>query len=138
MGTVVRAGTLMGSMSAKMHRYYLEKALRLAPGPLQRIRQAGQSLHHIVAHGDGRAKVARDILAKFKIDIDEAWNGVFLPATKNSLNPKGSVVHSMVHTDEYYFTVERLLKKAKSRKEVTQMLLKIREALENGTFNANL
>ena len=129
----------MGSMSAKMHRYYLEKALRLAKGPLQRLRQPGQALHHIVAHGDGRAKVARDILAKFKIDIDEAYNGVFLPATKNSPNPTGSVVHSVVHTDAYYFKVEDFLGRAKSRKQVIQNLQRIRETLENGTIvNAHL
>lgn len=134
LGTVVRAGMLLGSPSAKMHRYYLEKALKAAKGPLQRIRQAGQSLHHIVAHSDGRAAKAREILAKFKIDIDEAWNGVFLPATKNSPNPTGAAVHSVVHTTEYYFKVERRLEKAKSRKKVIQELLKIRDELENGTF----
>ncbi|HRI67920.1 MAG TPA: AHH domain-containing protein, partial [Polyangium sp.] len=103
-------------------------------GPLQRLRQPGQSLHHIVAHGDGRAAEARKILAKFKIDVDEAWNGVFLPATKNSPNPTGSVVHSIVHTNKYYDKVEKALMNAKSRKEVIQELLKIRDALENGTF----
>ncbi|HRI70537.1 MAG TPA: AHH domain-containing protein, partial [Polyangium sp.] len=132
MGTVVRAGTFMGSVSAKMHRYYLENALKKPPFNV--FRKAGQALHHIVAHGDHRAAGARKKLASLKIDIDEAWNGVFLPATPKSPNPTGAIVHSMLHTDEYYFTVERLLQKAKSRKEGIQVLRKIRESLENGTF----
>ncbi len=134
LGTVVRAGTLMGSVTAKMHRYYLEKALKAAKGPLQRLRQPGQSLHHIVAHSDGRAKVARDILAKFKIDIDEAWNGLFLPATKNSPNPTGSVVHSVLHTHDYYFKITRYLRNAKTQQDAIRRLTRIRETLENGTF----
>ncbi|MBK9264744.1 MAG: AHH domain-containing protein [Polyangiaceae bacterium] len=107
--------------------------------PFNIIRKAGQALHHMVAHGDDRAKNARKILDKFKIHIDEAWNGVFLPATTKSPNPKGSIVHSMVHTDKYYRSVERALEKAKSRKDAIRILQRIRETLENGTFfDANL
>ena len=64
--------------------------------PFNRLRQAGESLHHMIAHGDDRADFARGILEKFKINVDDAWNGVFLPATSKSPNPKGSIVHSMV------------------------------------------
>jgi hypothetical protein len=40
----------------------------------------------------------------------------------------------MVHSNEYYFKVDRFLKGAKSKKEVIRRLQQIRETLENGTF----
>jgi hypothetical protein len=132
LGGVVRVGKVVSSISARMHRYYLEKAMKLPP--FNRFRQSGESLHHMVAHGDDRAKRARDILDKFKIHIDEGWNGVYLPATKNSPNPNGSVVHSMVHSDKYYAKVENFLNQATSRKDAIRRLQRIRETLENGTF----
>ncbi len=86
MGTVVRAGTLMGSVTAKMHRKLLENALKYAKNPLvQCVRQAGQSLHHMVAHSEPRAQRARELLAKFKIDIDEAYNGVLDPLSSRKI-----------------------------------------------------
>ena len=41
-----------------------------------------------------RADLARKILKKFKIDINDASNGVFLPANKTTVNINGEAVHS--------------------------------------------
>ena len=134
-GATVKAGALLRPLTARAHRYALENALKYAENPLvRRVRQAGASLHHIVAHTEPRAEEARKILAKFKIDVDEAWNGVFLPATLKSPNSTGAVVHSVVHTKKYYFTVEQMLKKAKTRRDAIRILQDIRKSLENGTF----
>jgi hypothetical protein len=131
-GGAVRLGAITKPLSARMHRYWLEKAMKAAP--FNRLRDVGEALHHIVAHGDGRAEIARQKLAQFGINIDEAFNGVFLPATSKSPNAKGSIVHSMVHSKDYYFKVEAFLNGAKSKKEVIRRLQRIRETLENGTF----
>ena len=135
LGGAVRAGEVFSSLTAKMHRKLLEDALKYAKDPLvRRLRQAGESLHHIVAHTEARAAGARKILDKFKINVDEAWNGVFLPATLKSPNATGAAVHSVVHTTEYYNKVEKLLEAAKTRKQAIRILQDIRKALENGTF----
>ena len=134
-GGFIKAGALVRPLTARAHRYALENALKYAENPLvRRARQAGESLHHIVAHTEPRAEEARKILAKFKIDVDEAWNGVFLPATLKSPNPTGAVVHSVVHTSAYYEKVQHMLEAAKTRKQAIRILQDIRKALENGTF----
>jgi hypothetical protein len=132
-GGIVKAGTLLKNIAGRAHRRALEKALAALPVPI--LREAGKSLHHIVAWDDRRAKGARELLDKFKINIDEAINGVFLPATLKSPNPKGAMVHSTLHTDDYYLTVERYLQKAKSRDDAIRRLTKIRETLLDGTFH---
>lgn len=135
LGGAIRVGEVIGSISARAHRKLLEDALKYAKDPLvRRVRQAGESLHHIVAHTEARADRARKILDKFKINVDEAWNGVFLPATLKSPNATGAAVHSVVHTTAYCDTVTTLLKAAKTRKDAIRILQEIRKALENGTF----
>ncbi|HRI71094.1 MAG TPA: AHH domain-containing protein [Polyangium sp.] len=113
----------------------MEAALKAAGKPfVPLIKRTTDETHHIVAHGAEKAKGARDILAKFGIDIDNPANGVYLPATKNSPNPNGSIVHSVLHTDKYYEKVELLLDNAKTQKDAIQTLQKIQRMLENGTF----
>ncbi|HRI71553.1 MAG TPA: AHH domain-containing protein, partial [Polyangium sp.] len=133
MGTVVRAGTLMGSMSAKMHRYYLRKALEVK---LKRSMAAGESTHHIVPIESIRegADKCRQLFAKFKLDIDKEYNGVFLPATKNSPNPRGSIVHATLDNPTYYKKVAKSLNEAKTQADALERLRKIRKTLLDGTF----
>ena len=90
--------------------------------------------HHIVAGTDPRAGVARQILAKFGIDINSADNGTFLPKNSNVPNPNGAQVHSTLHTDAYYREVDQLLSKATSRQQAIAILNYIRQQLLAGTF----
>lgn len=68
-------------------------------------RPIGAAAHHIVAGAARVAQPARDVLQKFNIGINNAVNGVFLPANVNSPNPAGSTVHSTMHTNSYYMLV---------------------------------
>jgi hypothetical protein len=97
-----------------------------------KFRLVGEFCHHIVAHGDARAKAALAILDKFGIGVDEAVNGVFLPGFKSSPNPLGKVVHGNVHTDAYYKAVNKMLGKATSPEHARQILKLIAENLEKG------
>jgi len=65
-------------------------------------RKEGDVAHHIVAGADRRAADARAILEKEKIGINEADNGVFLPAE----------FHRHLHTDEYYAYITSRLRDA--------------------------
>lgn len=130
-GAFMRAGKIVTSVSAKVHRYRLRKALEKALG---RKRASGESTHHIVALEDDDAEVARGVLKRFNIDIDDAVNGVFLPASKKSPNPMGSIVHATLRNGKYYKKVNIYLKEAKTKADVIKRLKKIRETLLDGTF----
>ncbi|MBK9265407.1 MAG: toll/interleukin-1 receptor domain-containing protein [Polyangiaceae bacterium] len=55
-----------------------------------------------------------------------------------SPNPLGKAVHSKVHTDAYYFAVERLLQKAKTKGDAIQTLRFIAGQLEKGIMPPDL
>ncbi|MBK9258452.1 MAG: AHH domain-containing protein [Polyangiaceae bacterium] len=95
-------------------------------------RLPGEFAHHIVAHGAEKAKDALAVLQNFGIKVDDAVNGVFLPGHSKSPNPLGKAVHSKVHTDAYYFAVEKLLKTAKTKGDAIQTLRFIAGQLERG------
>lgn len=99
---------------------------------LGKVRLPGEFAHHIVAHGDQRAKNALDILKKFGMGVDEAVNGVFLPGFKRSPNLQGKAVHSTVHTNAYYIAVESRLAGAQTQAEVIKILQTIARDLEKG------
>jgi len=88
--------------------------------------------HHIVAGGDKRAALAQSVLKKYKIDINAAENGVFLPRVKNTNS--SAAYHPSLHTNAYYQKVNKLLSGAGSRDEVIEVLNKIRKGLLDGTF----
>ena len=89
-------------------------------------------MHHIVAGNARGAAESRKILQRFDIDINDATNGVFLPATRASPNPTGAAVHSTLHTKSYYKGVHELLKKARTRAEAENILQQIRQRLLAG------
>ncbi|MDR6882436.1 RHS repeat-associated core domain-containing protein [Bacillus sp. 3255] len=89
--------------------------------------------HHIVAAIDGRAKIAQDILNKYNVDIDSAYNGVFLPTSDGFVESN----HRRIHTNVYYDNVNSLLSGAKSQDDVIDILDDIRDQLTNGTFPIN-
>ena len=94
----------------------------------------GAAVHHIVARTAKKAKPARDVLQDFKIDMDDAVNGVFLPANRKSPNPTGASVHASLHTNKYYEEVNEVLKQASTRAEVVDVLESIRAQLLVGTM----
>ena len=96
------------------------------------VRPPGAAAHHIVAGNAKRAADARDVLRRFGIGINDAVNGVFLPATRTSPNPTGAAVHSTLHTKRYYETVDKMLRPAKTRAEVEAILREIGRILLTG------
>ncbi len=101
---------------------------------------ATDQTHHIVAQAAEKAAVARAKLAEFGININHPANGVFLPGTLKSPNPKGSIVHAILSNNKaYYKTVEKALDGCKSKAEVLDVLRQLGKTLEDGTFfHANL
>ena len=90
--------------------------------------------HHIVAVNSPKARVSRELLERFGININDVANGVFLPANRSSFNPAGSAVHSTLHTDSYYKAVDEMLSGASSRSEVLALLDQVRFQLQQGGF----
>lgn len=89
--------------------------------------------HHIVPAGETNefALKAREILTKFKIDINDSVNGVFLPM-KEGLSD--ALIHIGRHPKEYSQQVYNELTNAKTRKEVIEVLDDIKGRLLDGTF----
>ena len=87
--------------------------------------------HHIVAGRATGAKDTRKILERYRININSAVNGVFLPTTKEVV---GSTYHPSTHTKAYYNKVNSLLNRASSKKEVEKILQYISKTLSDGTF----
>jgi hypothetical protein len=92
------------------------------------------SAHHIVAGNDADAAFARSVLSKFGIGINEAVNGVFLPANKATQVIAGKTIHASLHTDAYYRAVNDALRGLTTRQEVIDKLQNIARALEAGEF----
>ena len=97
-------------------------------------RPAQTAAHHIVAGTAKMAEPARAILAKFGVSINAAENGVFLPANKNSVNELGSTIHSTLHTNTYYETINSMLGSCTSKQEVIETLDAIKNMLLSGEF----
>ena len=97
------------------------------------VRPANAAAHHIVAQNDPRAAAARGVLAGAGIGVDDAVNGVYLPATQNLPNPTGADVHSTLHTDAYYNEVQLRLTR-RGNQSVQGVLQQIRKELQAGTF----
>jgi len=108
------------------------RVLARAMKAVGKFRLAGEFCHHIVAHGDARAKAALDVLDKFGIGVDEAVNGVFLPGFKTSPNPLKKAVHGNLHTKKYYEAVNKMLDEATSPADARRVLKEIAENLEKG------
>jgi hypothetical protein len=97
-------------------------------------RPQGYAAHHIVAGNDPEAEFARGVLKRFGIGINEAVNGVFLPANRATQVIAGKTIHSTLHTDAYYEAVNKALRGATTRQEVIDTLRSIGKALEAGDY----
>jgi hypothetical protein len=72
------------------------------------------------------------LLARFGIGINDAANGVFLPATRAAPNQGGAAVHSTVHTRAYFQAVNEELGQATTRAEALEVLNALRQGLLGG------
>ena len=94
-------------------------------------KEKGSAAHHIVAGDDIRAKQARDILKQYDIDINCAENGIYLKhIDPNSKQP--GAYHRIIHTDQYYKTVNERITEASNlggRTEVLNELQRLQEDL---------
>jgi hypothetical protein len=97
-------------------------------------RPEGYAAHHIVAGDIKAAEEARTVLQKFKIDINEASNGVFLPGTTSTEIINGEAVHSTIHTKRYVAAVNEALLNAKTREQAIDILTGIAKALRSGGY----
>ncbi|HKT03689.1 MAG TPA: polymorphic toxin-type HINT domain-containing protein [Rugosimonospora sp.] len=109
----------------------LRKALEAAGYPEP---STPHSPHHIVAGNSPRAAPARAQLDKFKIGVNDAANGVWLPRSGKSPNPNGLSVHSRVHTNEYYDYVNKMMEAANSWLEAVSIIDSIRGELLRGEW----
>lgn len=80
------------------------------------------------------AELARKILLKFKIGVNSAENGAFLPCNSKIPCDAPGPYHSQLHTERYYKAVNRRLEAATTRGEVIRALEEIRQALLEGKF----
>ena len=118
-GSAVAGGPVVARSAASSRA--LGKALEAAG----HVRPVGSAAHHIVAGGAKKAAPARAVLARFGVGINEAYNGVFLPAA----------IHARVHTNAYYEAVNSALSQATNRAQVEQTLNVIQQTLQHkGSF----
>ncbi|MFD3483256.1 RHS repeat-associated core domain-containing protein [Streptomyces sp. NPDC058665] len=90
------------------------------------------SPHHIVAGNSPKAAPARAQLDRFGIGVNDAENGVWLPRSSSSPNPTGLSVHSRVHTNDYYASVNNLMSGARNRSEALDVIDHFRRQLQGG------
>ena len=88
--------------------------------------------HHIVAGTAPKAQPARAIFLKYRIDINDEANGIYLPTDKTVTE---RTYHPSLHTNDYYEAVNQLIVAAQSREDVFDILEYIYDELENDTFN---
>jgi hypothetical protein len=106
---------------------FLGTGSRLLARALEKVgitRALGYVCHHIVALEDMRAEVAQAVLDGFKIDLNDAINGVFLRQE----------AHERLHNKQYYDAVNDALVSAGTRAKAEEILEAIGRALEAGVF----
>jgi A nuclease family of the HNH/ENDO VII superfamily with conserved AHH len=113
---------------------YSPRALGRALEPSGVSRPQGYEAHHIVAGNHKRAAVARDVLKRFSIGINDASNGVFLPADESTQLTNGEAIHASLHTKDYFEAVEEALKEATSREDALRILRRIGQGVQSRTF----
>ncbi|WP_413110773.1 AHH domain-containing protein [Thaumasiovibrio sp. DFM-14] len=122
----------------KGHSYRLAKNIMKKTG---QCRPENVAAHHIVSWKDIRAAKSRLRLSAFRIDIDSAENGVFLPRwNKHVPHPKmlEAYSHSGIHTSFYYLNVEHLLENTiaqdADREDIVEVLGDIGDDIKMGLF----
>ena len=93
-------------------------------------RPPNSTAHHIVAGKDPRAAYAREILTKFRVGINEADNGVYLPGPGG--DKTAPYYHPGLHTDAYFRWVNNQMKFA-TEVTIRSILNQIRKNILSGT-----
>ncbi len=117
------------------HRRTLDRNL----GKAGFVRVPNVCAHHIVASGHWDAEGSRRMLYAWGIGINDADNGVFLPAWRVVAVPtlKDAVPHDDLHADAFYYTrVERRLQLADAgiQESGRKALREMRSEMIQGTF----
>ena len=90
--------------------------------------------HHIVPWNDKEATRAREILAHFGIDIDNAANCAVLPSGSDALSKAvGMMNHAKVHTNSYFARLTDMLENCLTKDDVYDVLDAFRIALYNNS-----
>ena len=76
--------------------------------------------HHLAPSTSPEAKIAREILKKFDIDINSAENGIYIPKSLNS----------HLNSHRYMDAVNDALSEANTKEEALEILKKIRETIK--------
>ena len=117
------------------HSQALSGNIQLARGELQ---PDATDAHHIVARRHRLAAVARAYLFRWKIGIDDADNGVFLPKKLGTNVPglENAVPHGPLHSGPYHFEVtDRLRSRAgEPASAAREELRAMRAEMVDGTF----
>lgn len=90
------------------------------------------SRHHIVPwdEKDPNAELARQVLKKFNIDIDSAYNGAILPqGAQSQADALGMAYHRTLHSAKYYQELQIELSRCQTRNQVIDVLNDFRKAL---------
>ena len=119
--------TRAGVTDAELLAANLERSL----GP----RPPGHHAHHIVPKGMAEAEEAWDILERAHIGINDAENGVWLPADSTVANPATGEIHATIHTRPYVRWVTAELRDALAEggpEAVAAKLRELRSIIMNG------
>ena len=100
-------------------------------------KEKGSAAHHIVAGDDPRAQDARDILELYKIDINCAENGIYLKHIDPNSKQSGAY-HRIIHTDQYYKTVNQRILDASNFGGRTGVLNELQRLQEDLLFNKQI
>jgi uncharacterized protein RhaS with RHS repeats len=94
--------------------------------------------HHIIMSNsnDIRMKWLKRKMNRLGIDINDADNGVFLPASIMVKNSSKSIspAHPTLHTEKYKQSVFNRLKGTTNKSDFEKELIKINKEIKNGLF----
>jgi A nuclease family of the HNH/ENDO VII superfamily with conserved AHH len=99
-------------------------------------RPSGVCAHHIVALTDEAALRSRRIIFTWGIGINDADNGIFLPAKQVGMSGfPNAAHHSPYHSPEYHFTVFVRIRRGKDEANCRKELRGIKTGLLAGTIS---
>jgi hypothetical protein len=129
----------------------LRRAMNAAytPGRKRFYEYAYSAAHHIVGGNSKKAKAAKKFLAAHGISVNDAVNGVFLPAAKKYANKwggrqasPGAKIHSILHTDAYYDEVNRRFKELAAmnlpESEIKGAIMDVLDAIANELLSGDI
>lgn len=111
----------------------LRDNMKMAMG--KHYKEGDNAAHHLVGDSPESA-IAKGILEKYGIDINDPINGILLPTNRKG-TLKGTL-HGGRHTKKYCDEVNNRLRKARSREECMEILDGIKEDLYKGKLEGSV